>query len=159
MVHIIGIGSAQGADGAGWAAIDALQRQDLAGRYPAGTVSLHQCRAPAGLYPLLAGSRCAILIDAVPGASGTLQLLTAAQLQNRGEFASVHAIGIGEMLALIEVLEAPPPRVTLLGIGVTPGLSATTPDKLVEPLLPDLSRRIDNSVREYLAISGGDLKT
>ncbi len=152
-VRIVGIGSPHGADAAGWVAIDALRHAGLVERFPVGLLSLHQCGFPAQLPQLLAGGRCVIVIDAVPGHSAGVRRVDAAQLQNRADLASVHGVGVGEMLALIATLETSPPAVTVLGIGVDPQASSGTVQRQVNALLPDLLRGIGQTVAEFLAAS------
>jgi len=150
-VRVIGIGSPHGADRAGWLAIDALGRSGLAERYLPGSLSLHQCRTPAALHQVLAGSRRAIVIDALPDGSVSLLQLSPQQLQAHADRTSVHGIGVGEMLALVAALEAHPPAVTVLGIGIAPDASPTAVEQLIASLLPELSLYIEQVVADDLA--------
>ena len=150
-VRVVGIGSPHGADRAGWVAVEALRRAGLAERHPAGSLSLHQCKVPAALPQVLAGSRCAIVIDAVNGGPhGALLQLSVEQLQTPADLTSVHGIGVGEMLALLTALEAQPPALTVLGIGIDPQAGPAAVEQLVASLLPELSRCIERIAGEYL---------
>jgi Ni,Fe-hydrogenase maturation factor len=153
-VRIVGVGSPQGADCAGWVAVEALRHSGLPAQFPAGLLSLHQCKLPACLPQLLVGSRCAIVIDAVAGKTARVLRLDAAQLQNRSDLASVHGVGVGEMLALIATLQVPPPAVTVLAIEIDPDAAPGAADQLVMPLVPDLSRCVGQCIVEFLAAPG-----
>lgn len=152
-VRIIGIGSPHGADAAGWVAIEALRDSQLAAQFPTGTLSFHQCAIPVQLPQLLTGSRCAIVIDALPGVTVDVLRLEAAQLQNRADLASVHGVGVGEMLALVTALELPPPAVTVLGIGIAADASPAMLESRVTSLLPRLLDCIGPTITEFLAAS------
>ncbi len=150
-VRIIGVGSPQAADSAGWIAIEALERQGLAAQYPAGMLSLRQCRAPVHLYQALAGSQCGIIVDALAGTETEVLRLTPEQLQARTDLASVHGIGVGEALALIQALGSGPAALTVLGIGIDVQAVPELVEQRVKELLPDLSQCIARIIAEYVA--------
>ena len=157
-ISVIGIGSAQGADRAGWQAIDALQDAGLAARFPAGLVTLAKCRAPTELYQMLESCRYAILIDALPGQPGHLTWLSVADLQRRDDLTSVHGVGAGEMLALLETLAQQPPQLAVLGIGVDAGSDVSPLDRLSEPALCCLRGRVEQAIRRFLASDAAQQK-
>jgi hydrogenase maturation protease len=146
-VRIIGLGSPNGADAAGWRAIDALRQGGLAARFPPGTVSLENCPAPVHLYRLVEGCRVAVLIDAVASDAGQAFDIEPELLRREPPRCSAHAIGVADMLELLDALANPPPRVLLLGlpIGARGDRSIS-----VQALLPALSRRIEQTIGRYL---------
>jgi hydrogenase maturation protease len=147
-VRIIGVGSPHGADAAGWRAIEALQQGGLAARFPPGTVSLENCAAPVQLYQLVDGCRLAVLIDAVASEAQPAPEVDPALLRREPARYSAHAIGVADMLELLETLAKPPPRVVVLGIAVG---AAEDPSAPLQALPPALSRRIEEIIEDYLA--------
>ncbi|MCO6411869.1 MAG: hypothetical protein J5I92_03915 [Thiogranum sp.] len=152
-ILIIGLGSEHGADRAGWQAIDALQRSDFATRFPPGLVALLKIASPTELYQHLEPCRFAILIDAMPGPPGRLTWLSADDIRQRDDLFSVHGIGVGEMLGLLETLPPQPPRVQVLGIGVEAGSAASPLDAGRAAALCLLRGRVEQAVLRFLAAS------
>jgi len=150
-IQVVGIGSYQGADAAGWLAVRALQDRDFAGRFPDGLVTLSLCDTPARLPLLAAGAQLVIVIDALTGATvpGSIHCFPApAQVRDMPP-ASSHDLGVGQMLALLEALHGS--RTVLFGIGVgnkpaTPGLPAGP--ELVEPVLEALADVLERCIRQ-----------
>lgn len=157
-VLIIGLGSEHGADRAGWQAIDALQRSAFATRFPPGLMALLKIASPTELYQYLEPCRFAILIDAMPGPPGRLTWLSATDIRQRDDLFSVHGIGVGEMLGLLETLPPQPPQVAVLGIGVEAGSDASPLDVSREAALCLLRGRIEQAVLRFLAGSGARQK-
>ncbi|GEM_PF-1509516 len=129
-VRIIGLGSPQGADRAGWIAVETLRDAGFHRRFPAGTLSLALCAGPHELPALLEGCRLAILFDALRSPGDRIRLFDESALAASALHCSVHALGLKETLELVHTL-APDggPRVLLAGIPA--GATAT----------PDLTRR------------------
>ena len=147
-VCVVGIGSAHGADCAGWSAIEALRHAGLSTRFPPGRVALRQCKVPAQLYVEVAGSRCVIVIDVLPGASTAVQWLSTDELRNYSGLVSVHGIGVGEMLALLDSLVEPPPQVRVLALGVDAGGDETVVAEFLRLHLQALSSCIEQAIGE-----------
>jgi hydrogenase maturation protease len=146
-VRIIGLGSPHGADAAGWRAIEALRQGGLAARFPPGTVSLENCPAPVHLYRLVEGCRVAVLIDAVASDAGQAFDIEPELLRREPARYSAHAIGVADMLELLDTLANPPPRVLLLGLPVGAAGDESAP---LQALLPALSRRVERTIDRYL---------
>lgn len=146
-VRIIGLGSPHGADAAGWRAIEALRQGGLAARFPPGTVSLENCPAPVHLYRLVEGCRVAVLIDAVASDAGQAFDIEPELLRREPARYSAHAIGVPDMLELLDTLANPPPRVLLLGLPVGAAGDESAP---LQALLPALSRRVERTIDRYL---------
>jgi len=146
-VRIIGLGSPHGADAAGWRAIEALQQGGLAARFPPGAVSLENCPAPVHLYRMVQGCRIAVLIDAVASDAGQAFDIEPELLRSEPARCSAHAIGVADMLELLDTLANPPPRVLLLGLPIGAGGDRSIS---LQALLPTLSRRIEQAIGRYL---------
>ncbi len=151
-VRIIGIGSSHGADQAGWLVADALQRSELPGRLPAGTISFLQCRFPAQLWQLVDGCELAVLIDAVCAEPGSVLEIDSGNLVRFKELHSTHGIGVAEALSLIPVLSERPPRVVLLGIGVDTGDGVCAGEDVNQALLR-VVEYLESHLREFLQTS------
>lgn len=153
-VRIVGIGSPHGADIAGWRAVEALQRGGLAERFPTGLVSLENCAAPVHLYPLVAGCRLAVLIDATAGEACQPLDVEPAALRSATRRHSSHALGVAEMLELLHALSARPPWVLLLGLPIPNGESRSGAERRVQTMLPALGHRIEAAVHQWLGEAG-----
>jgi len=116
-VTVLGIGSPQPGDGAGWEALETLRR-GLAP--PPGVRLAWQALAhPAlDLLPALDGADAALLLDALAPGEGPSRLLRRHQLAAlaRGPL-SGHGMSLAEMLALGGSLGLLPPRLSILGLG------------------------------------------
>ena len=144
-VKIIGVGSAQDGDRAGWQLIEALQQAGFEAAFQPGSVELQICRFPAQLLTLLADCRSAVILDAVRQPCGTLTEYSEHDLRLSQRLHSSHGIGVGEALALAERLLPAPVPVRILGIGV--GEAADPDPGAIAALLPELSDRLNAVVR------------
>jgi hydrogenase maturation protease len=151
-VRIIGIGSSHGADQAGWLVADALQRSELPGHLPAGTVSISQCRFPAQLWQLVDGCELAVLIDAVCAEPGSVVEIDSGDLVRFKALHSTHGIGVAEALSLIPVLSEHPPRVVLLGIGIDTE-DGVCSDEDLSRALPGVLEHLESHLQEFLQTS------
>ncbi len=115
-VRIVGLGSGEGDDRLGFAAVAALARRGV----PAGC-DLQVCGNPATeLLALFAGTTHAILVDAMVdgGAAGRVLCCAPGALTARARATSSHGISVDGVLALADALGRLPPRLTLLGITI-----------------------------------------
>jgi hydrogenase maturation protease len=153
-VRIMGVGSHHGLDSVGWYAVRRLQETGFAGRFPAGQVDLSICDTPVQLPALAQGARLLIIIDALPGGDtpGTLHRLTVADLARMSLPASSHALGLAQMLELIEALPGEYMHTTLIGVDV--GSAWNDPDsaarELVDSILEPLANTLDDAIRRFL---------
>jgi len=150
-VRIIGIGSPHGADRIGWLAIEALQQAPLHEQFPDGVISFDCCSVPTELHRLVDGCRLAVLVDAVLAGETGLVTLAVGDLEARRRLDSVHGVGVGEMLELIQLLADPPPQVEVIGIRVSYDDTADAVDRKMRRLLPELRGRVLTAVRKHLA--------
>jgi hydrogenase maturation protease len=149
-VRIIGVGSPYGLDALGWRAVEALRCGSFAQRFPTGLVSLENCKLPVHLYSLVDGCRLAVIIDAVMSDGRQPLKLEPAMLRNPVQCHSVHAVGVGEMLDLLEALTLRPPRVLLFGLPMPEGEGPADAERCVHQMLPGLCHRVEVAVREWL---------
>jgi len=148
-IRIIGIGSYQGADQAGWLLTDALQAQAASLGMPAGQLDFCRCLFPAQLWQLVEGVDLAVLIDAVPGKPDSVAEIVRRQLSILPGLHSSHGIGVGEALDLVGSLLVAPPRMVLLGVGVKPMDKFASTD--IRRVLPVLQARVGDVIGQYLA--------
>jgi hydrogenase maturation protease len=140
--RIIGIGSGQGDDQLGWAAVRALESQAL----PPGC-TLHLCDNPASeLLPLLGGCAHAILVDAMVdgGPAGRVLRCAPGAVQPRAGGSGSHGLSVDTVLALAAALGVLPQRVSLLGVTLDPDHCALAPDlsPAVRAALPALVAQV-----------------
>ena len=124
-VVLLGIGSPQPGDGAGWEALETLRR-DLAPP-PGMTLAWQALAHPAlDLLPALDGTDAALLLDALAPGQGPSRLLGRRQLSvlARGPL-SGHGMSLAEMLSLGGSLGLLPARLGILGLGADWSESAT----------------------------------
>ncbi len=143
-VAIIGIGSARGNDRLGWDLIDRLQADDFESRFANGTVSLLTCRFPAQLVQLMEACEHALVIDAVRQPAGQLSEFTRQDLLLSGDICSTHGMGVGEALALADVLLPDPVPVRILGIGAGCRDEDAMPD--VDALMPEVADWLSGAI-------------
>lgn len=147
-VRIVGLGSGQGDDRLGFAAVAALERRGV----PAGC-EVQVCGNPATeLLALLAGTPHAILVDAMVdgGAAGRVLCCAPGTLAARTRATSSHGVSVDGVLELAAALGLLPPRLTLLGITIDPAQNphgaALSP--AVGAALPALVDRVLATVNE-----------
>jgi len=145
-IRIIGLGSPQGDDRAGWAALAALTAQPL----PDG-LSLHRCTTPAAdLLAAMAGARRVVLVDAVTGGvAGTLIRGTRADLADRRGALSSHGVALNTLLDLAEACELLPPELTWVAVAIDPdGVAGEVLTAPVAAAVPALARAaLDEALR------------
>jgi len=119
-IAIVGIGSPQGDDRAGWIAIEALDAE-LSARERA-VASVKTCaldRPGIALLEHLRDVERAVVLDAVNGdAPGAIVLLHPDELQGDATRTSTHGVGVAEALALGATLRLLPPASILIGITI-----------------------------------------
>jgi hydrogenase maturation protease len=120
-VRIVGLGSPNGDDRAGWAALAALTALPL----PDG-LSLHRCTTPAAdLLAAMAGASRVVLIDAVAGGvTGTLVRGGRADLADRRGTLSSHGVALNTLLDLAEACGLLPPELTWVAVAIDPDAAA-----------------------------------
>ncbi len=138
-VRIIGLGSPQGADRAGWTAVESLREAGFHRRFPAGTVSLALCAGPHELPTLLEGCRLAVLFDALRTPGDGIRLFDESALAASAQHCSVHVLGLKETLDLVHAL-APDhgPRILLAGIPAGATASPEHTRRAVDRFRPEL---------------------
>jgi len=116
---VLGIGNAdRGDDGIGLRVLEALRGRDIDG------VDLETGDGdPGWLIDVLAGKRCAVVVDAMRTggvAPGTVAVLdaSAAGLDERTRLASSHAMGAAAALELARALGRLPKQVVVVGVEV-----------------------------------------
>ena len=156
-IAIFGIGSANGADRAGWIIADELIRRNF-GHGDAATRITIRRGEPRDLLSLV--ENCPdqlILIDAIIAEPGSINYIADVTELARSHTHSTHGIGVREAWELLEQLAETTPRLHILalgvaadsGIGITqPGLSA------VQDSMPELIDCLHEIVQG--AISSGD---
>jgi len=124
-IRVIGLGTRQGDDAAGLAAVERLAAAGLP-----GGVEACGCERPGlDLLDLLAEVDGAVIVDAMRsgGAPGSVRTVGADELCEAARL-STHALGVGAALALARALGRAPHRLELVGIEAGPeggtGLSA-----------------------------------
>ncbi|WJW74418.1 hypothetical protein QVG61_07785 [Thiohalobacter sp. IOR34] len=138
-LRVIGLGSAQGSDRAGWLACAALEAavRDL----PLGeeAIDFVNCATPVELPQRLEGCRAALLLDALPGEGPAFGLVRVepAALEASGVLSS-HGFGVGEGLELAAALGLLPASCSLMAI-------------VVPPRCPDLEAGVRSLVPELCA--------
>lgn len=114
---MLGIGSPQPGDAAGWEALETLRR----GLAPPPGLALawRTLAHPAlDLLPALDGADAALLLDALAPGHGTSCLLKVGDLAALADAPlSAHGMSLAEMLALGEPLGLLPPVLEILGLG------------------------------------------
>jgi hydrogenase maturation protease len=116
-VRIVGLGSPQGDDRAGWEALATLATGPLP-----PDVSLHTCTSPAAeLCPLLQDARRVVLVDAVAGnAAGTILRGNRSALVRGHRALSSHGVALETLLDLAESCGLLPPELSWVGVCIDP---------------------------------------
>jgi len=137
-VRIVGLGSPQGDDRAGWAALAELAAKPL----PA-CLALRSCITPAtDLLAAMTGARKVVLVDAVAGdvAGAILRGDRSALAASRGAL-SCHGVALDTLLDLAEACRLLPPELAWVAVTIDP--AATVGDTLSAPVaaaVPALAR-------------------
>jgi hydrogenase maturation protease len=135
---VLGLGSPHGDDAAGWHVIERLRRRS-------GVLAHLGTVEPSRLLDHLGDCRRLVLVDACQSGQppGTLIRLQWPEASLRGQRRrSSHALGLGEALALAEMLGRLPPAVIFWGIEIArcePGEDLTP---AVRRGLPELERHV-----------------
>jgi hydrogenase maturation protease len=112
-VHVIGIGTRRGADSAGLAVVESLDR----GALPPGT-RVATCERPLpDLLDLLADADAVVLVDAARGGGprGGVRRAKRGDLL-RAEATSSHGFGVAHVLDLAAALDRAPTRVEIVAV-------------------------------------------
>lgn len=121
---VIGVGSPQGADIAGWLVVERLPQQR-------GVDTLTLDRPGASLIDVMQGYQQVVLVDAVLTTQEQIVVLDRAELvQHSISALSSHQVGVAEAVRLGDALGLLPQTVYLVGVGVT-----TEKEKPPSPLL------------------------
>ncbi len=155
-VCIIGLGSALGADQAGWLVAQRLEELKFSQRFPDGVVSVARCASPAELPGLISSARLAIMIDAldVNADQQPLRRLEMEELQSHSQSFSSHGLDIINALELAQLLAPQPLEIVLYGLALKKSLDEHplyNPFSEVRTLLPDLYRTLEDDVRKFLS--------
>jgi len=151
---VLGIGSPQGDDRAGWLALEQLAGH-AAVRAAGAAVALESLDRPGlALLGRWAGARKVILIDAVRSGAppGTLHRALAGDLAAGGSGASSHGFGLAEAVSLAAALDMLPPELVVLGIEAGEGSAADAP--LSPAVAGALPRLVAAALREIGAPAG-----
>ena len=150
---IIGIGSPQGDDRAGWKAVECLaNRADV--RAAGDALALEVLDRPgATLIARWRGADKVVLIDAVRSGApaGTLHRLGAGDLCSSESVRTSHGFGLSETIRLAAVLGALPAHVVILGIESSCGESQG--EELSAEVLGALPELVEAVVREVIGDS------
>jgi hydrogenase maturation protease len=121
-IAIVGIGSPQGDDRAGWITIEALDAEVSAHERAAACVNTSALDRPGiALLDHLRDVELAIVVDALRGdAPGTIVMLQPDELQRDATRTSTHGVGVAEALALGVTLQLLPPQLMVIGITIEP---------------------------------------
>lgn len=136
---VIGLGSPQGDDQAGWRLIERVQR------HAALPADLLAVREPIELLEQLAGRERLIIVDAcVSGqAPGTIVRRAGPELASTGRPPqSTHGLGLWEVLRLAEQLGRLPRQVILLGLEIAPPQPGQEASAVLPAALDELERCI-----------------
>lgn len=135
--RIIGIGSPFGADRAGWAAVEYLERCGWARTHPAVELVVLDRPGPA-LVNHFDGPSRVILVDALQGGrAGHVRRVVAEDLACDGSGSS-HGLGVADALALADALGLLPEQLLILAIETG---DASDPDGFdFAPLAEELNR-------------------
>lgn len=114
-VTVFGIGSPHGDDAVAWRVVEQLH----ASRVPSGATLECLDRPGIRLLSRFEGVEAVVLIDAVAGlAPGEVRLLGMDEAAALEQPWTSHGFGLGQTLAMGRVLDALPPRLEIVGIGV-----------------------------------------
>ncbi|MFH9350375.1 hydrogenase maturation protease [Kitasatospora sp. NPDC017646] len=147
-VVVIGVGNPfRRDDGVGPAVVEALRR-----RVPDGTVLAVSDGEPSRMLDLWHGADTVVVVEAVrthparPGRLHTLSVAEAAAHATRP--ASTHALGLGECLALGEILDRLPRELVVHAVETSDIELGTGLSDPVRSALPELIDRVAASVRK-----------
>lgn len=117
-LRVLGIGSPFGDDRLGWLAVERLKATEPT--RSGWSLEFDTLDRPGpGLLERMAGAEAVVLVDAVrhSGAEpGAVFAIDRDQLARYGDRCSSHSLGVAEVLALGEKLDALPPRLAIVGI-------------------------------------------
>jgi len=119
-IAIVGIGSPQGDDRAGWIAIEALDAELSARERAAASVQTCALDRPGiALLEHLRDAERAVVVDALHSDTpGAIVLLQPDELQGDATRTSTHGVGVAEALALGATLQLLPPESIVIGITI-----------------------------------------
>lgn len=138
-IRIIGIGSPNGDDQAGWLVVDALK-----GRLPPDVELIKLDRPGTSLIPLLENAGHVILIDAMQGGSvpGTIQHFRNDEWTGYQQGLSSHGVGVFDALRLAGELNSLPEKIELYGIEIGTAIPADTISETVFTVAENLADTI-----------------
>jgi hydrogenase maturation protease len=145
-ICIIGIGSSNGDDAAGWAVIDALEEMP-----PLHSCILHRASAGHQIMDLLDGHETCLLIDAsqsgeMPGTIRRFDWPDGRIESLRAE--STHGFGAAQALKLAESLDVLPEKVVLFAVEIVSALPGTGLSSAVSAAVPEMARLVHELVRK-----------
>jgi hydrogenase maturation protease len=152
-ICIIGIGSSNGDDAAGWAVIDVLEEMP-----PLDSCLLHRASAGHQIMDLLDGHETCLLIDAsqsgeMPGTIRRFDWPDGRIESLRAE--STHGFGAAQALKLAESLDLLPGKVVLFAVEIASALPGTGPSPAVTAAVPELARLVHELVRQAAQVGVG----
>ncbi|GEM_PF-2072548 len=153
-IHILGVGSALGADQLGILAVHALDAAAFRERHPDRRIDIDVCLSPALLAAQCTSGQPLILLDAYCSDEppATVRRISIEELETVQRPASSHGFDIRQALALSQVLNGENPPVSVIGIcvGATPGaIDCPAPGVILNRALPALLRTIDHTIRHW----------
>lgn len=159
-VHIVGIGSALGADQLGWLAVRQLDSAGFKQRYLPERVNLSMCRSPALLVTQYAAAQALILLDAycADDPAGNVRRFSVAEPGRIQRPSSSHGFDLKQALSLRQVMEKSCPPVTIFGIcaGDESCMTDTNAvDNILDKAYPVLEKNLDAEILKYLPQSSG----
>ena len=130
-IYIIGIGSPYGADQSGWHAIEFLKADRKFRDLFNGEIQLICLDRPGmALLEYLQDVNYAILIDAIAGGEpGKILEVTKEEILCDTRKISSHFTGVAEALAMGDIVDCLPNKITIYGIGTGDCFAGFTADK------------------------------
>ncbi len=157
-VRIVGLGSALGADQAGWLVSEALETLRFPTRFALGLVSIDKCITPAFLPRMIAGATFVILIDALdePEGGPVLRRLELEEIATDSHYDSCHGFSPVIALELARALAPHPFKTITYGLSLAEslkkGLSCDS-RALVNSRLPALCHMLEQDIHRFLGPS------
>lgn len=154
-VRIVGMGSALGADQAGWLASEALETLKFPTRFACGLVRVDKCITPAFLPSMIAGASFVILIDALdePEGGPALRRLELEGIEPDSQHDSCHGFSPVVALELARALAPYPFKTIIYGLSLAESLKRglnCDPRTVVETQLPALCRMIEKDILRFI---------
>ena len=157
-VRIVGLGSALGADQAGWLVSEALETLRFPTRFAHGLVSVDKCVTPAFLPSMIAGATFVILIDALDESEKgpVLRRLELEEIETDSHHDSCHGFSPVIALELARMLVPYPFKTITYGVSLAESLRmglSYDPRGVVESRLPALCCMLEKDILRFLGPS------